>query len=984
MMIIIKPLQLLFKYQLTFLLSLILLFTFEGNTLAQKRKRQSDTMPGPTSAIDRWNGYQQRIKLQKESIFKNIPFRNVGPTIMSGRVVDIEVDPSDPSHFYVAYASGGLWETKNEGASFTSLFDNEIVMTIGDIAVNWDLEIIYVGTGENNSSRSSYSGYGLFKSTDNGKTWQHLGLPDSHHIGRVILHPNDPDIIWIASLGHLYSRNQERGVFKSSDGGNTWTKTLYIDDQSGIVELVINPENPDHLIAASWQKDRKAWDFVESGDGTGLYKSIDGGESWINISEGDSGFPDTKGTGRIGLTYVNTHTLFAVLDNQDRRPQSNDEVVYPVDKELLKIITSGSFDSLANSDVNDFLDRNRFPRDINAVDLKKRIKNGTLSPVDLVNFLEDANAQLFDTQVIGGEVYRSDDGGASWSKTHEGSIEDFIYSYGYYFGQIRHDPSNPDQLYILGVPILSSEDGGKHWSSINGDNVHADHHALWVNPQRPGHLILGNDGGINISKDNGVTWLKCNSIPLGQFYSVNVDMAEPYNVYGGLQDNGVWKGPSTYEYSNEWLSEGKYPYEALMGGDGMKVQIDPRDNTTVYTGFQFGNYYRIDTETGKRQRITPLHELGERPYRWNWQSPILLSEHNPDIVYFGSNHFHRSMKKGEDFEDLSEDLTLGGKKGDVAYGTITTISESPLKFGLIYIGTDDGLIQVSNDVGDTWKKITDGLPTNYWVSRVEASHHREGRVYAALNGYRWDNFKALIYVSDDYGSTWKPIGLDLPAEPVNVIKEDPKNPNLLYVGTDHGLYASMDAGDHFMILGNLPAVAIHDVVVHPRDNDLVVGTHGRSIYIGNVEHLQMMSNQMLTEGNSIFQLSNPAYNDRWGNKWWTWGEYYEPELMIPFLAASAGEAKLEIKSSDQLIKSWIEKTDKGLNYLAYDLTIDNKQKENYQSSLSDQLKDSFKAAENGNWYLRPGKYTIVITNQGQTTKADFEIKAPKERPKRKS
>jgi photosystem II stability/assembly factor-like uncharacterized protein len=532
--------------------------------------------------------------------------------------------------------------------------------------------------------------------------------------------------------------------------------------------------------------------------------------------------------------------------------------------------------------------------------------------------------------------------------------------------------------------VLSSSDGGQHWSSINGDNVHSDHHALWVNPDRSGHLILGNDGGINISKDNGATWSKCNSIPLGQFYSVNVDMAEPYNVYGGLQDNGVWKGPSTYEYSNAWLGEGKYPYEALMGGDGMKVQIDPRDNKTVYTGYQFGNYYRIDTETGKRQRITPLHELGERPYRWNWQSPILLSEHNPDIVYFGSNHFHRSMKKGEDFEDLSEDLTLGGKKGDVAFGTITTISESPLKFGLIYIGTDDGLIQVSNDVGDTWKKITDGLPTNYWVSRVEASHHREGRVYAALNGYRWDNFKALIYMSDDYGSTWKPIGLDLPAEPVNVIKEDPKNPNLLYVGTDHGLYASLDGGDHFMTLGNLPAVAIHDVVVHPRDNDLVVGTHGRSIYIGNVEHLQIMSNQILTEGNSIFKLSNPSYNDHWGNKWWTWGEYYEPELMIPFLAASAGEAKLEIKSGDILITSWLEKTDKGLNYLTYDLTIGIKQKENYQSSLSDQYKDAFKAAENGNWYLRPGKYTLIITNQGQTAKADFEIKAPKERPKRKS
>jgi photosystem II stability/assembly factor-like uncharacterized protein len=964
--------------RLIFFLFLSFLFI---DSPAQRKKRPGNDIPKATSSLERYEGYEQRLSLDSASLLKNIPFRNIGPTIMSGRVVDLEVDPLDPTHFYVAYASGGLWETTNEGASFSPLFDHEIVMTIGDIAVDWDNDILYVGTGENNSSRSSYSGYGVFKSSDNGLSWQHLGLSESHHIGRILLHPEDSDVIWVASLGHLYSNNEERGVFKSTDAGKTWTKTLYINDKTGIIEMIINPENPNHLIAAAWQKDRKAWNFEESGEGTGLYKSTDGGESWININEGDNGFPDSKGAGRIGLTYVDTNTIFAVLDNQDRREQEEKER-FPVNKEILTSISPGDFDTLGNEQINAFLDRNRFPRNINAVDIKSEIKLGKLQPIDLVNFLEDANAQLFNTPVIGGEVYRSNDGGLSWTKTHEGSIDDFVYSYGYYFGQIRHSPSNPDHLYILGVPILTSTDGGRTWANINGDNVHADHHALWVNPKRTGHLILGNDGGIDISKDNGKSWIKCNSIPLGQFYYVNVDMDEPYNVYGGLQDNGVWKGPSNYTYSNRWQAEGHYPYEELLGGDGMQVQIDPRNNDIIYAGSQFGYYSRIDLGTGKRSRITPIHQLGKRPYRWNWQSPILISPHNPDIIYFGSNHFHRSMNQGADFKDMSGDLTLGGKKGDVAYGTLTTISESPLRFGLIYVGSDDGLIHISKDAGNTWSLISTNLPKQYWVSRVVASSHKEGRVYASLNGYRWDNFKALIYVSEDYGRTWQQIGKDLPSEPVNVIKEDPKNQNILYVGTDHGLYASIDKGSGFMTLGDLPAVAIHDLVVHPRENELVVGTHGRSLYIGYVGHLQQLSGNTLNE-NKIFDLPSTIYNQRWGNKWWTWGDTFEPDLKIPMYNSKSGSHKISISKDGQILKSWNIELEKGLNYLNYDLTLDNNKVEDYSQSLESDYKESFGSSDNGKWYLRPGKYLLTLESGQYTTTQGFEIKAPRERPKRK-
>lgn len=949
-----------------------------ASTQAQKKKKSK--VPSATPATERWAGFEQRKDLLSNSLVKNVPFKNIGPTIMSGRVVDLEVDPNDPTHFYVAYASGGLWETTNEGASFTPIFDNEIVMTIGDIAVDWERNMIYIGSGENNSSRSSYSGYGLFRSDDNGKTWQHLGLEETHHIGRVILHPDDPNTLWVASLGHLYSTNVERGVFKSSDGGKTWEKTLYIDNQSGIVELVINPSNPDELLAAAWQKDRKAWDFVEAGAGSGIYKSADGGDSWTMASGSDTGFPDTDGVGRIGLAYApsDPNIVYAVLDNQDRREDEEDEETYAVTRELLRNTTEDAFLALTDDDLNDFLDRERFPSEYNAVDIKADVKSGKIKPNSLVEYLEDANSMLFDTPVKGAEVYKSEDGGASWAKTHEDYIEALVYSYGYYFGQIRVDGRDPNILYTMGVPLIKSMDGGKTWEATTSQNVHADHHALWVNPDRSGHLINGNDGGVNISYDYGETWVKCNSTQVGQFYAINYDMAEPYNVYGGLQDNGVWKGSSDYEYSYSWYEEGKYPYERLMGGDGMQVAIDTRTNELVYTGYQFGNYFRINTATGNRKYITPKHELGEAPLRWNWQAPIMLSSHNQDIVYFGSNKFHRSMDQGENFETLSDDLTNSGKKGDVSYGTLTTISESPLRFGLIYTGSDDGLIHVSKDAGQTWIRASDELPSDFWVSRVTTSNHAEGRVYTSLNGYRWDNFDALVYVSNDYGQTWKQIGTSLPKEPVNVIREDPKDENILYVGTDHGAYVSFDKGNTFMAFADIPAVAVHDLAIHPRDNELILGTHGRSIYTADVTALQEIPS--LSES-KIFSIADKTYSDRWGKKGYYWGEVNVPQTDLEIYANATGSGTLTVSLGDLVLKSWEVQLDKGLNYVSYDYTFDSEKAEDLKSTL--ELEEPIKAGENESFYLPAGDYTLTMQLDNSETSTDLKVKEPRERPKRK-
>ena len=933
------------------ILNLIILLLLSNSILSQKKNKKY-IYPHSTSAEQRLKGYNDRLNLNSTSIVKNISFRNIGPTVMSGRVVDLDINPDDPSHFYVAYASGGLWETKNHGNSFVSLFDNQMVMTIGDIKVDWQNDIIYVGSGENNSSRSSYSGNGIYKSVDNGKSWDNIGLQESHHIGRIIIHPQNPDIIWVASLGHLYSSSNERGVYKSLDGGLTWTNNLYVNDYTGAIDLVIDENNPEILYASMWEKDRKAWNFDGSGIGSGIYKSIDGGENWVEISGGESGFPDTEGTGRIGLdiSRSNPNILFAILDNQDRREGSNNTENDDLTKDDLRSISTSDFLKIEDKKIRDFLRNNRFPIEYSVDKIKTMVTNGDISPYSLVEYLEDSNSLLFDTPVIGAEVYQSIDFGETWKKVNEDDLGYLFYSYGYYFGEIRIDPQNPEKVYTMGVPLIKSNDSGKSWMSIDYENMHGDYHALWINPNKSGHLIVGNDGGINISYDDGENWMKFNSPSVGQFYDINVDMEEPYNVYGGFQDNGVWMGPSNYQASLRWHSTGKYPWKSIYGGDGMQTEIDFRDNETVYTGSQFGNYVRTNTRTGERKRITPSHKLGERPYRWNWETPIYLSRHNQDILYMGSNKFHRSLNQGDEFETLSEDLTNGGVKGNVSYGTLTTIIESDLKFGLIYVGSDDGLIHVSRDGGFSWKNISENLPKNMWVSSIYPSRFKESRVYLSLNGYRWDNFEPMIYVSEDYGLNWSRIGNELPNEPVNVIIEDSRNEGLVYVGTDHGVYASLDYGNNFHpFINGLSGAPVHDLVLHPRENDLVVGTHGRSVYIADMTYLQQIDQNILNKNLHVFKVDNLKYSNRWGNRNW-YGNLIEPSLEIVIFSKSNADIELIIEGDNGESIKDNHTLEYGLNFINHNLLINDKNK-----------------------YLPKGKYKLKVTNLEESSFAEFEI-----------
>ena len=787
-----------------------------------------------TTGADILAGIQQRKNLNESSILKNIKYRNIGPSNMSGRVVDLEVNPTNPNEFYVAYASGGLWYTNNNGQSLEPIFEKEAVYSIGDIAVNWKNKTIWVGTGESNSSRSSYAGNGIYKSSDYGKTWQYLGLPESQHIGKIILHPDNPDIAWIAAIGHLYSPNKERGVFKTTDGGKSWKHSLHIDDNTGVIEMDINPKQPNELYACAWYRTRRAWNFEEGGKSSGIYKSIDGGNTWKLITTAASGFPTGDKIGRIGVAVyaANPAIVYATIDNQNNRP---DTAKKKVDTSYVlkdfKDISKEKFMLLDDNKLDSFLVDNNFLGKYNADAVKKLVKQDSIKPTAIFDYMFNANTALFETPIIGCEVYRSDDAGISWKKVNDKGLE-LYNTYGYYFGKISVAADDENKLVIVGFDLELSTDGGKTFKAKDKVSTHADWHACWINPKNNNHWIAGNDGGVNVTYDNGDHWFKANTPAVGQFYNITTDDAKPYNVYGGLQDNGVWYGSSTTKDSDQWNYENPYPWKRMGGGDGMQVQVDTRDNKTLYSGSQFGFYSRRSTDGGRGLSIHPMHNLGTEPLRYNWQTPILLSKHNQDILYYASNRFHRSLNKAENMETLTGDLTNGKKEGDIPFGTATTISESPLKFGLIYVGTDDGNIQVSKDGGYTFTLVSKKLPQGLYVSRVKASQYKLSRVYATLNGYRNDHFSAYVYVSEDFGDTWTAIGKNLPTGPVNVIIEDVKHEDILYVGTDNGLYTSFNKGVTFMNMShNLPNVPIHDLVIQTRENELVVGTHGRSIFI---------------------------------------------------------------------------------------------------------------------------------------------------------
>ena len=908
----------------------------------------------------------------QNSIVKNIPFENIGPKVMSGRIVALEVNPADPTEFYAAYASGGIWHTKDNGISFTSITDNAPTQNIGEIAMHWPSKTLWVGTGENNASRSSYAGIGMLKTTDNGTSWEVKGLEDSHHIGKILINPNNPEEVVVGVTGHLYTPNAERGIYRSEDGGDSWEQVLFVNETSGIIDMSIVPNDFNIQYAAAWQKDRKAWNFSGNGSSSGIYKSTDAGKTWALTSTDESSFPTGTGVGRIGLAVYDENTVYAIHDSQFRRPDDAPKKANGLTKNDFKSMSKEAFLALQDKSLNAFLKENNFQEKYRATNLKNSVRNGLVMPKDLAIYLEDANALLFDTPVVGAEVFKSTDGGTTWTKTHTGYIDDLYYSYGYYFGHIHVAPKNADKIYIYGVPLLTSDDGGASFSSIGKSNVHSDHHALWINPNKPGHLINGNDGGVNITYDDGAHWMKNNSTAVGQFYAINIDHEKPYNVYGGLQDNGVWKGAHNARNDERWQATGHNPWTSIMGGDGMQVQIDNRNSNIVYTGYQFGNYFRLNLETKKRTYIQPKHELGEAPYRFNWQTPILLSSHNQDILYLGGNKLHRSLNQGDDWATISDDLTQGGKKGNVAFGTLTTIAESPAQFGFLYTGSDDGYIHRSENGGGSWDRISDDLPQDLWVSRVIASEHQKERVYVTLNGYRNDDFAAYVYVSEDRGISWKSINKNLPNSPVNVIREDPNNDKILYLGNDQGVYVSFDQGQKWQPFNKgLTTAAVHDLVVQPEANHLLVGTHGRSIYKADLAPFQKLNNAFLKQELALLDPEKVKHSKRWGSSYSSWRKVFEPETTFTAFAKTSGAYEMQIKDvKGTVLFSQKGTLDVGFNFVIYALEKDANGIKNYNKNNK---KLPSKSAKNGTHYLEKGTYSVEFTKGTIKRKKELHI-----------
>jgi photosystem II stability/assembly factor-like uncharacterized protein len=731
-----------------------------------------------------------------DTFLKNLQFRSIGPANMGGRIDDIAVVENNPSTFYVGAATGGVWKTTNNGTTFEPIFDGQGSTSIGDIAIApSDPSIVWVGTGEPNNRQSSSWGDGVYRSLDAGKTWTNMGLRDSKHIGRVVIDPRDPNIVYVVALGHLWGPNKERGVFKTTDGGKTWSNVLFINEDTGVIDLAMDPESSMTLYAAAYQRRRTPWGFNGGGTGSALYKTIDGGATWTKLTKG---LPEGV-TGRIGLDIYrrNPNILYALVENA---------------------------------------------------------KGGT---------------------------FRSDDRGETWRKMSD------MDSRPMYYSQIRIDPNNDQRIWQLAAPMYFSDDGGKTWNTSLGQRIHGDFHAMWIDPANSNHVLTGSDGGIHASYDRGRNWDFINTIPLGQFYEVSLDNQKPFWVYGGLQDNGSWSGPSG-TLNQEGITNDDW--FRIGGGDGFYSVVDPTDPSIVYVESQNGSVSRLELKTGQRKSIKPEARPGEKRYRFDWNSPIVISPHNNRTIYFAGNRVFRSTDRGNSWtwsDDLTKDqdreklpimdalpdkTTLSRHDGVETFGQIVTLAESPIREGVLYAGTDDGNLQVSRDSGKTWKNVTDkvpGVPRNTYVSRIVPSRYAEGAAYLTLDGHRADDYSTYVFVTTDYGESWKPIKANLPAGvTARVIREHPRNPNLLFLGTEFGAYVSFDRGGRWTRLkGNLPLVRVDDLQIHPRDNALVLATHGRSVWVlDDLSPLERASENILTSDLHLFDVAPATHFRLYGRK----------------------------------------------------------------------------------------------------------------------
>ncbi len=855
----------------------------------------------------------------------SLKWRELGPTVFGGRISDLEAVSDDPRTIFVASASGGVFRSRNQGVTWDPVFDEDgQVLSIGDIAIApSDSNVIWVGTGEPNNRNSSPWGGGVYKSLDGGETWQFAGLRNTHHIGRVVVHPSDPDTVFVAAVGHLWGPNSERGLYRTRDGGQTWSKVLSIDDDTGVIDVAIDPAGR-ILYASAYQRRRRAFGFVGGGPTSALYRSLDGGESWNRLTEG---LPDGD-TGRIGVSISASHPniVYAIVENKE------------------------------------------------------------------------------------GGVFRSEDRGAGWTRVNKLNPRPMYYS------QIRVDPTNPNKVWVLGSPLFVSIDGGKTFTSEGtAEKIHVDHHALWINPADPDHLMLGNDGGLYFSYDGGRNWDFIDNLPIAQYYAIGIDNRSPYWIYGGTQDNGSWAIPSR---NTSMLGITRLDVENISYGDGFYAAIDPEDHTRVYVESQSGRLYRVDLETREEKGIRPVPEDPDEEYRFNWNSPILISPHDSSVVYYGGNKLFRSNDHGHIWTEVSPDLTrnqewkklpvmgverdddtLSRDDGIAHYGTLTTISESPLRAGLLYVGTDDGKVQMSENGGKNWTDMTESfpLPGHRWVSRVLASNHDAQTAYASFDGHRDDDFTPYLFRSSDGGSTWSSIRGDLAdGLVVNSLGESLSDPNVLFAGTEFGLYYTRDGGKHWARLkGHLPRVAVDDIVVNRRDGDIVLGTHGRGIWVlDDFAALELATEGVLDQPAHIFpirravQLYQMRDLPRPGARTYSAPNPPEGALITYYLksdapspppkagskkgdsADSSGKKPPQVEitvqdSEGNVVRKLTGDGTRGVHRIAWDLRAEL----SFEPTADDQ---GWFGPPRGPMVL-PGRYSVTLRSEDTTRSQDFEV-----------
>ena len=748
-----------------------------------------------TTGIQKIAAFKQQQLLLQQSPYKNLQWRLTGPDNRSGRSTDVAGVIDNPNIMYAAFATGGLWKTEDAGITWMPLFDKEATQSIGNIALAPSNEnILYVGTGEANIFRASLPGIGMYKTVNGGKTFVRIGLENTGTIARIIVHPKNPNLVYVAASGNEWTYNKDRGVYFTNDGGSTWENILFENEQSGCIDLVMDPIDPNILYASMWNRIRKRWSDPMPEDGDYIYKTIDGGKTWKKIT---TGLPDTKLTGRIGLaaSKSNPNVLYAFVDDHTKKRDPK----------------PGETDS--------------YERQVQKV-------------------------------VIGGAIYRSNNKGESWEKM--GEVHDFFKpfsgTYGWVFSQIRVHPKNENRIYAFGVEKGISEDAGKTWKAWNptdttSDWTHGDNHSMWIDEENPDRMIVGNDGGVTVTYNGGVKWKNFfNKIPTTQFYTVAFDMKTPFNIFGSVQDEGTMSGNvmNTFGINSDTALR---PWRMAPGGEGTQIQVDPVDANIVFSSSYYGRLMKTDMSKGRRdgvKRMT-MFDVGRiDSLRGEWLAATVMSKFNNKVLYHGLQHAYKTEDGGETWKRISNDLSFNKAlaKGVYPYliyhQAITAIAEGD-EPGVLYAGTDDGRVWVTLNDGQSWNEITKGLPINKHVAKITTSAFNSSRVYVVLNDRRADNSSPYLYVSNDFGKTWKSISSNLPASPANVIAEHPDNVNILFCGTDFGVYISKDGGKKWIAMnGSIPAsISVNDLFIHPRDKKLVIATYGRGVYV--LDDLNMLN-----------------------------------------------------------------------------------------------------------------------------------------------